>query len=1592
MELSDLSDDGKDNHELRIVKLEHELDRARLSFQVNESIWKEKEESLNSIISEQKQVISLLESLLKNNQQFYDQLQESVTQKDTTLQAVNEDIENTLTQTKNQIGVLTRTIAKTEALLSEKEVELQRQNSQIYEQQRHIISLQSAIEKAEQEHGETLTRLKNQGTALIEAQRQNDSLRNAQEELSGRLDISQIDLDKIKQQAELYRNQLDETKRLHKGYAEQRDAYKRARDHLQAELNSAQERTDRMQQQLARTQEKYRDTEKQLVESFSERDQIKQARNHLQEELNELNERFHSHLKKCEETDILLEESRRRQAEYKVALHRLDSQFVKIKNELEQQIKSESARRLDSNQKLKQLHNALEQAKSTYERDVAHWRALYERENCKSEEFEQKLLVALKEKNATEAELSELKAIHHRTQVNLSGLAAREERYRKNIESLEHRLVIERDSGYKTISYQLGYALIQSTKSFANFLRLPGSLLQIRKEGRRRKQEKKQQQSIVVENKISKLEIKRYPTGLATREIASKNTRPAQLAKLRVAAIMDEFTYHSYAPVADVLQLHPETWRTQISDFKPDMVFIESAWNGLEGLWKGKISNADSSLIELIDWSRQSQIPSMFWNKEDPVHFSTFLPIASRVDAIFTTDIDCLPKYKQAVGHNRVYLLPFAAQPLIHNPIEKYDRKDAFNFAGSYYLRYPERQRDFAALVDTVVKVRPLEIYDRNFDNPHPHYLFPDKYQQYIIGTLPFNEIDKAYKGYRYGINMNTIKQSQTMFARRVFELLASNTVVVSNFSRGVRLLFGDLVVSSDNTRELEHRLQQICNDETNYRKLRLAGLRRVMSEHTYHARLQYISRKLLQVHSIDDNPRVYIIGNVRTQSEFDQFIQNTQRQAYEHIKCIVVSNEKFDTRISQVAIVATSELLASQMEEEDGPHSGYVAFFSNNDYYGKNYICDLVLARHFSDAVVFGKASYYDNDDNILELKADGSQYREIESLDARCSIIKQTDLTPETVVRVASEIDSYLFKASNMLALDEFNYCRHVSSGENRRVAAVVNDLNLANHGLSLENDLSELAIEIKHINTEKADISLPQISASAIAQRIPASNNSLIEWGMKRGTFHIASRLPADKYIYMYSRQIYTRAEINMVLNSQFKLECESTCQLKTVFEFQDKDGKKIAHAMNIAGDFNALAIPEHCEKIRFGLRVQGAGDARISRLILGTHGQRPAAIVSASPYLVLTKQYPEYNDLYKYGFLHTRVRAYREQGLSVSVFKISNEKGNTYREFEDVDVVSGDADLLDATLSTGQYKNVLVHLLDEKMWSILVKHLDRVRVTVWVHGAEIQVWQRRQFEFERMSKDEINRQKRLSDKRLKFWRSILQDPHPNLELVFVSQYFADEVSADFGVDLTKVNYDIVHNYIDANVFPYREKHPDKRKRLLSIRPYASRKYANDLTVKAILELSRRDFFSDLEIALYGDGELFDEITAPLKGFKNVKIERRFLSHHEISLLHQEYGVFLTPTRMDSQGVSRDEAMSSGLVPVTTNVTAIPEFVDSECGMLVEGEDYIAMADAIEQLYRSPELFQKLSKSASERVARQSGLEQTILKEMRIIRKET
>jgi glycosyltransferase involved in cell wall biosynthesis len=92
-----------------------------------------------------------------------------------------------------------------------------------------------------------------------------------------------------------------------------------------------------------------------------------------------------------------------------------------------------------------------------------------------------------------------------------------------------------------------------------------------------------------------------------------------------------------------------------------------------------------------------------------------------------------------------------------------------------------------------------------------------------------------------------------------------------------------------------------------------------------------------------------------------------------------------------------------------------------------------------------------------------------------------------------------------------------------------------------------------------------------------------------------------------------------------------------------------------------------------------------------------------------------------------------------------------------------------------------------------------------------------------------------------------------------------------------------------------------------------------------------------------------------------------------------------VFCLPSTK-REGLARAiiEAMAYGVAPVVTDCGGSPELVvDGQSGLVVPVRDAGALAEAIERLYRNPDLRQRLGKAARERIATDFHVEQTIRK---------
>ncbi|CAH8767332.1 CgeB family protein [Paenibacillus dendritiformis] len=448
-----------------------------------------------------------------------------------------------------------------------------------------------------------------------------------------------------------------------------------------------------------------------------------------------------------------------------------------------------------------------------------------------------------------------------------------------------------------------------------------------------------------------------------------ENTTPRRKTRqLKVAMVVDEFTYESFKYECEAIYLSPNNWLETLQETEPDFFFCESAWSGKDPdtrEWKGKVYSSinfkkenRTELLNIIRYCNENQITTVFWNKEDPTHFDdkvhNFVDTALKFDYIFTTSEECVVRYKEEYGHKKVYPLMFAVQPKHFNPIESYERTDDIVFSGSYYKQHPIRCEEMERIFDLIIQQdeQNLIVYNRQSENQDENHIFPERFKPYLRPRVPYTRLDKAYKGSKYAININTEVNSKTMFARRVFELIASNTLVISNYSKGLEWHFGELLFLLDVNNQEESKRVISKLKETNYHQHRLKALRYVLKNHTYEKRMEYIL-DIIGVNSERKESEVCMVIFSKNGNEIEGAISLFENQNFPNKKLLIVLTEENSIETARYVVNYASENIflldlhyfnKYNRSLEDVIDADYVSFMDTEFDYGSNYLSDMIL------------------------------------------------------------------------------------------------------------------------------------------------------------------------------------------------------------------------------------------------------------------------------------------------------------------------------------------------------------------------------------------------------------------------------------------------------------------------------------------------------------------------------------------------------------------------------------------------------------------------------------------------------------------------
>lgn len=476
---------------------------------------------------------------------------------------------------------------------------------------------------------------------------------------------------------------------------------------------------------------------------------------------------------------------------------------------------------------------------------------------------------------------------------------------------------------------------------------------------------------------------------------------PAGTSNVKVAVILDDFSARAWRPEWDCTSIDPATWRTDLETIDFEMLFVESAWAGNAKAWQYHLTGPSAprpALVEMVKAFRERGIPTVFWNKEDPPHFDDFVDTARLFDFVFTSDERMIPRYHVALGHDRVASLSFAAQPRIHNPVRPVaqERRDVA-FAGMYFThKFPERREQMDIVLGGALDVAPmlrngLDIFSRQHGGDEK-YQFPSPYASHVIGSLSYDQMLTAYKYYNVFLNVNSVVDSPSMCARRIFEITAAGSAVVSAPSVAIGKFFDSSEVLEVHTRvEAAQAIRSIVRSPELRDRMVHLGQRRIWSEHTYAHR----AKKVGSIVGLRDSgniplsmastPFISAVVSTNRPGQLDHIIDSIGSQKCVDVQLILVTHgfkvdkQAFEARANAAGIgdcllldlgpeLTLGECLNEAVMRCEGD---FITKMDDDDLYGEYYLFDQVSAVRFSGASVVGKQAHYmylaDSDVSLL-------------------------------------------------------------------------------------------------------------------------------------------------------------------------------------------------------------------------------------------------------------------------------------------------------------------------------------------------------------------------------------------------------------------------------------------------------------------------------------------------------------------------------------------------------------------------------------------------------------------------------------------------
>lgn len=545
---------------------------------------------------------------------------------------------------------------------------------------------------------------------------------------------------------------------------------------------------------------------------------------------------------------------------------------------------------------------------------------------------------------------------------------------------------------------------------------------------------------------------------------------------ITAAVILDDFSADAFSHEWNIIRVSRDDWVSQLKGKKIDLLFVESAWHGNHDQWAtliGKRKNYSEELRDLVIWCRAGGIPTVFWNKEDPPHYIDFIGSAGLFDLVLTTDSGKIPSYKKELGHDAVAVMPFAAQTEIHTPARNGVDRDVRDiaFGGMYFAhKFKSRREQMDLLLGGAIDAEKrtgtrLEVFSRYLGHME-RYQFPGVLGDRVVGSLSYDRMLRAYRAYKVFLNVNTVTDSPTMCARRLFEITACGTSVLTTPSASVRRYFAeDEILVADSRKRAENHIRSLVQSPELRDRMVHKAQRRIWDEHTYtHRAEQILAQVVPSKHHGFKVPSVSVLAPTMRPQQVQHVVDSVAAQQGVDSQLVLLTHgfDLSDKRLRELSDASGLDIVHEQVDKRlslgtmlnrgvELSDGDVLSKMDDDDFYAPQYLRDLLRAMFHSRAEVVGKAAHFMHlaGPELVLLRQPELEHRFVEGIvGPTLTARRETFLAHPFGDRTRGE-DSQFVKdvrraGGSVYAADRFNFCQ--MRGRSDHTWAVHNEAFLA------------------------------------------------------------------------------------------------------------------------------------------------------------------------------------------------------------------------------------------------------------------------------------------------------------------------------------------------------------------------------------------------------------------------------------------------------------------------------------------------------------------------------------------------------------------